>query len=127
NTSVHSTTSFTPFYLTHGYEYEPEWAEGLPRIKDITELTPEQQVEKARELAKAKIAEKQQTMKKYFDRDRKKDQLEIGDIVTHLVMTDEPAKKEAPRYQGLYRIESRNELGDYKLQSLLDDHHIERA
>ena len=84
NTAVHSSTGYSPFYLMYGREAtEPQDMIQPVRNRDMTDVNMifSQMWYDAVEKTKEKLEEAKEIQKKYYDRNAKRVEFEIGDKV----------------------------------------------
>lgn len=110
NTTIHSSTKYTPYELVFGY---------LPRLPTSITQPPEfhytyddyiqdlkMKLNKSYEIAKQNIHESKETNKRYYDKNASHEDYQIGDLVYLLNETSKPStsKKLNPLYTGPYEI-----------------------
>lgn len=110
NTTIHSSTKYTPYELVFGY---------LPRLPTSITQPPEfhytyddyiqdlkMKLNKSYEIAKQNIHESKETNKRYYDKNASREDYQIGDLVYLLNETSKPStsKKLNPLYTGPYEI-----------------------
>ena len=95
NTAVHSSTGYSPFYLMYGREATESQDMIQPvRNRDMTDVNMifSQMWYDAVEKTKEKLEEAKEIQKKYYDRNAKRVEFEIGDIVMLKEMANIPGK-----------------------------------
>jgi hypothetical protein len=95
NTAVHSSTGYSPFYLMYGRDAtEPQDMIQPVRNRDMTDVNMffSQMWYDTVEKTKEKLEEAKEIQKKYYDRNAKRVEFEIGDIVMLKEMANIPGK-----------------------------------
>jgi hypothetical protein len=119
NTAVHSSTGYSPFYLMYGREAtEPQDMIQPVRNRDMTDVNMifSQMWYDAVEKTKEKLEEAKEIQKKYYDRNAKRVEFEIGDIVMLKEMAN-IAGKFNMRWEGPFSIKERKGNVNYKIIS----------
>jgi hypothetical protein len=110
NTTVHTTTGYTPFELVYGFQSEvPSALREIPKVQYnyddfLTELKGRMQ--SAHEVARQRLISSKEKSKEYYDKGSEDVEFEVGQKV---LLFDETvrrgrSKKLSPQYVGPYEI-----------------------
>jgi hypothetical protein len=119
NTAVNSSTGYSPFYLMYGREAtEPQGMIKPVRNRDMTDLNMifSQMWYDAVEKTKEKLEEAKEIQKKYYNRNAKRVEFEVGDNVLLKEMANIPGKFNM-RWEGPFSIAERKGNVNYKIIS----------
>jgi hypothetical protein len=118
-TAVHSSTGYSPFYLMYGREAtEPQDMIQPVRNRDMTDVNMifSQMWYDAVQKTKEKLEEAKEIQKKYYDRNAKRVEFEVGDIVMLKEMANIPGKFNM-RWEGPFSITERKGNVNYKIKT----------
>jgi hypothetical protein len=123
NTSVHSSTGYTPFYLLKGFEArEPNDVLPAPRLLILSDPNNifAKMWHEAKAFARQNLEAAQEKQKDYYDKNTKTVKYNIGDIVLLRDLSDQPGKFNM-RWKGPYRVIEQKGDVNFKLLDLSDN------